>query len=101
MDREKTRQLHDDLIKSSEEGDVRAVVEALPILSAANCDAVLNGATLDRKCALYLYVLLACVGAFFVVVSVPLKIRSIPFSFVLPLICRLIYTSHSFSARVF
>lgn len=54
--RNKTRQLHDDFVKSAEEGDVRSIIEALPNLTSTNYDAVLNGATLDRKCVLYLYV---------------------------------------------
>ncbi|VDN18660.1 unnamed protein product [Gongylonema pulchrum] len=71
MDREKTRLLHNDLIKASEEGDISAVVEALPNLCASNCDAVLNGATLDRKCALYL----ACLNGRKEVVEALLNIR--------------------------
>uniref|UniRef100_A0A915PJA2 non-specific serine/threonine protein kinase n=1 Tax=Setaria digitata TaxID=48799 RepID=A0A915PJA2_9BILA len=69
--RDKTRQLHDNLIKSAEEGDVRAVIEALPNLSSANYDAVLNGATLDRKCALYL----ACLNGRKEVVEALLNVR--------------------------
>lgn len=53
-DREKTRNLHNELISACIEGDVGAVAELLPQLTAANCDDVLNGATLDRKCALYI-----------------------------------------------
>ncbi|KAM3721655.1 Leucine-rich repeat serine/threonine-protein kinase [Dirofilaria immitis] len=69
--RNKTLQLHDDLIKSAEEGDFRAVIEALPNLSSANYDAVLNGATLDRKCVLYL----ACLNGRKEVVETLLNVR--------------------------
>lgn len=56
MEREKTRQLHDAVINACIEGDEGAVAELLPKLTVSNCDAVLNGATLDRKCALYMLV---------------------------------------------
>uniref|UniRef100_A0A0R3RFC1 non-specific serine/threonine protein kinase n=1 Tax=Elaeophora elaphi TaxID=1147741 RepID=A0A0R3RFC1_9BILA len=69
--RDKTRQLHDDLVKSAEEGDVRAVIEALPNLTSANYDAILNGATLDRKCVLYL----ACLNGRKEVVEALLNVR--------------------------
>uniref|UniRef100_A0A8R1XUT2 non-specific serine/threonine protein kinase n=1 Tax=Onchocerca volvulus TaxID=6282 RepID=A0A8R1XUT2_ONCVO len=69
--RNKTRQLHDDLIKSAEEGDFRAVIETLPSLSSANYDAILNGATLDRKCVLYL----ACLNGRKEVVEALLNVR--------------------------
>ncbi|VDK83805.1 unnamed protein product [Litomosoides sigmodontis] len=69
--RNKTRQLHDDLVKSAEEGDVRSVIKALPNLTTANYDAVLNGATLDRKCVLYL----ACLNGRKEVVEALLNVR--------------------------
>ncbi|KAL3998140.1 Ankyrin repeats (3 copies) family protein [Acanthocheilonema viteae] len=69
--RNRTRQLHDDLVKSAEEGDVRSVVEALPNLTGANYDAILNGATLDRKCVLYL----ACLNGRKEVVEALLNVR--------------------------
>ncbi|CAG9533559.1 unnamed protein product [Cercopithifilaria johnstoni] len=69
--RNKTRQLHDDLVKSAEEGDVRSVIEALPNLTSTNYDAVLNGATLDRKCVLYL----ACLNGRKKVVEALLNVR--------------------------
>ncbi|VDN03509.1 unnamed protein product [Thelazia callipaeda] len=51
LDRDRICQLHNDLIKFSEEGDVSSVIKILPNLSGANSDAILNGATLDRKSA--------------------------------------------------
>ncbi|EFO25986.1 TKL/LRRK protein kinase [Loa loa] len=69
--RNKTRQLHDDLVKSTEEGDFRAVIEVLPNLTSANYDAILNGATLDRKCVLYL----ACLNGRKEVVEALLNVR--------------------------
>nr|CDP90956.1 Bm6044, isoform b [Brugia malayi] len=69
--RNKTRQLHDDLVKSAEEGDIRTVIETLPNLTSANYDAVLNGATLDRKCVLHL----ACLNGRKEVVEALLNVR--------------------------
>ncbi|VDK36630.1 unnamed protein product [Anisakis simplex] len=43
----------------------------LPKLSANNCDAVLNGATLDKKCALYI----ACLNGQIDVVEALLNVR--------------------------
>uniref|UniRef100_A0A915AF19 non-specific serine/threonine protein kinase n=1 Tax=Parascaris univalens TaxID=6257 RepID=A0A915AF19_PARUN len=53
MERERTRELHDAVVNACIEGDEGAIAELLPKLTLSNCDAVLNGATLDRRCALY------------------------------------------------
>uniref|UniRef100_A0A9J2PYQ2 non-specific serine/threonine protein kinase n=1 Tax=Ascaris lumbricoides TaxID=6252 RepID=A0A9J2PYQ2_ASCLU len=71
MEREKTRQLHDAVINACIEGDEGAVAELLPKLTVSNCDAVLNGATLDRKCALYI----ACLNGRKDVVEALLNVR--------------------------
>ncbi|VDN51129.1 unnamed protein product [Dracunculus medinensis] len=70
-ERKRVQELHDQLITACINAELDVVKKILANLTNGNSDAVLNGTTLDRKCALYI----ACLNGRQEVVAELLKVR--------------------------